>query len=203
MDVSTLSAEQRRNRNFAETHRQLIERAVELIVKNGADKLSVASLARDAGMNRSTVYYHFDSREALIDAVKAWIGDKISKLLIGQDDPALRLERTVEFVMTYADVVHLWISDILFAGGVREGLPFWDGLVHSMGSKQAMITQKSGLANVPEPDAEVWSAIYLSAAMMGPRLYKTSLRPNETPAQVAARFRSSYDWLLHMLDAPR
>ena len=47
----------------------MIETAVRLISETGPDALSIAALARAMGINRTTVYYHFEHREALIGAV--------------------------------------------------------------------------------------------------------------------------------------
>ena len=52
-------------RNYEDTHQALIEKAVELVSCLGADALSVSALARALQLNRSTIYFHFESREAL------------------------------------------------------------------------------------------------------------------------------------------
>ena len=62
----------RRNKGFDETHQELIETAVRMISERGTDALSITALAREMGINRTTVYYHFDSREALLHAVSSW-----------------------------------------------------------------------------------------------------------------------------------
>jgi AcrR family transcriptional regulator len=62
----------RRNKSYEATHQALIEASVRLISEKGVETLSVAGLARAVGMNRATVYYHFASREALLEAVSAW-----------------------------------------------------------------------------------------------------------------------------------
>ena len=36
------------------------------------EAVSIAALSREMGINRTTVYYHFDSREALLEAVTSW-----------------------------------------------------------------------------------------------------------------------------------
>jgi len=198
MDELRNAADHRRNRNFAETHRQLIERAVALIGQDGADALSVATLARDAGMNRSTVYYHFDSRDALLDSVKQWVGMRLSEMMMGLGDPAERFERTVHFGLTHHAVLHMWIMDLTTTGDIRERFPFWDVLVGAMQREQANCAQAdseqaSGRAAVDE--AEVMACVMLSAALMGPRLYKSSVRPQEDADAIAQRFARAYDRL--------
>src|SRR6476661_8340519 len=69
----------RRNKGFDETHQELIETAVRLISERGMDALSITALAREIGINRTTVYYHFDSREALLHAVSSWATAQLAK----------------------------------------------------------------------------------------------------------------------------
>ncbi len=200
MDEQSYHLDQRRNRNFAETHRQLIERAVTLIDKEGVAPLSVSSLARDAGMNRSTVYYHFESREALLASVKQWVGMRLSDALLGVGDPALRLERTLEFAMGHPVVVHLWVMDLIDEGPIRERLPFWDVLVGAMQRGQAQV---DGTVRGDPADAEVWAVSLLSVALMGTRVYKSAIRPEESPDVIARRFARAFGWLLGQLSAKR
>ena len=51
-------------------HQMLIELAVGLIADRGIDALSLSALARAAGVNRTTIYYHFTDRDALVAAVR-------------------------------------------------------------------------------------------------------------------------------------
>ena len=60
----TRTTERKRNRGYEETHQSLIETAVRMLSEKGVEALSVSALARETGINRTTVYYHFDSREA-------------------------------------------------------------------------------------------------------------------------------------------
>ena len=45
--------------------------AAQVILGETATPEAIAALAREMGINRTTVYYHFDSREALIEALRA------------------------------------------------------------------------------------------------------------------------------------
>ena len=202
MDDLRSTADQRRNRNFAETHRQLIERAVTLIGQDGVEVLSVSSLARDAGMNRSTVYYHFESRDALLAAIKEWVGLRLSEALLGMGNPALRLEKTLEFALLHPVVVHLWVMDLIEEGPIQEKFPFWDVLVSLM---QRGLAQAEGASDhtLTTEDAEVWSVALLSAVLMGTRVYKMAVQPQDSADVIAGRFACAFEWLLSQLRARR
>ena len=75
----TRTANRKRNRGFEETHQVLIETAVRLLSDKGVEALSVSALAREAGLNRTTVYYHFPNREAMLRAVKDWSTQQLAR----------------------------------------------------------------------------------------------------------------------------
>ena len=59
-----------------------------VLTVNGAPYLLAVSYThldvyKRQGMNRSTVYYHFESREALLASVKQWVGMRLSDALLG------------------------------------------------------------------------------------------------------------------------
>ena len=192
----------RRNRNFAETHRQLIERAVAMVGTHGVDSLSVATLARDAGMNRSTVYYHFDSREALLAEVKHWVGTCLSDMLTAPGDPATRLEMVIAFVLARPVLIHLWLMDMIAGGDINKQFPRWLGLIGMLegGLRKAGL---DGVGQLDTAEAEVWATVLVSAAIMAPRLFVFSVRRHEDPARVAQRFAQAFAKLQKALDIRR
>lgn len=50
-----------------ETSHKIIEAAFELIADHGVDKTSLAMIAKVVGISKPAIYYHFPSKEALID----------------------------------------------------------------------------------------------------------------------------------------
>jgi AcrR family transcriptional regulator len=171
---------QRRNRGFEQTHRELIEAAVRLISERGADALSVAALARAAGINRTTVYYHFDSREALLAAVKEWSNEQIVR---GMDLASPRVERIGEissFVLENPELIKLWIDDFVGGSDIRASYPRWEELVAGI--------RRSFAAAGEDVDAEVYCAMLLSAAIIGPHVFRTAVAPNEDLKEIAERF---------------
>lgn len=173
---------QKRNRNFSETHQALIEKAVELVSLHGLDALSVSALARETGLNRSTLYYHFDGREALIEAVKAWSSQQLALGFNPKTDRRSRIDHITSFVLKNPEVIKLWIDDFIAPGNIRDRYPHWDELIHGL--------DRSMRAAYPHenPDAEVFSVILLTAAFIGPRVFKHSVRPDESDERIVERF---------------
>lgn len=173
-----------------------------LIGTDGVDELSVSSLARDAGMNRSTVYYHFESREALLLAIKEWVGMRLSEAMLGIGDPAARLERSLEFTLNHPAVVHLWVMDLIEDGPIEEKLPFWGVLVDAFQRGQGLM-EPVAQPRMPRAEAEVLALGLLSTVLMGTRVYKVAVRPQDSTPVIARRFAGVFDGLLAQARARR
>ncbi|MCK9563836.1 MAG: TetR/AcrR family transcriptional regulator [Bacteroidales bacterium] len=177
---------QRRNKGFEETHQQMIETAVRLISEKGVEALSVAALARAMGINRTTVYYHFENRDAMLTAVKRWSSDQLAKGLSLAAPRQERMDFITRFVLENPELIKLWIDDFVSPGDIRDRYPFWDLLVE-------------GFDDPPSEgpfDAEVYCVAMLTSAIIGPRVFRNSVRPEMAIAEVVERFRNEHQRVL-------
>jgi len=181
---------QRRNKGFDNTHQEMIETAVRLISEKGVDSLSIAAIARVMEINRTTFYYHFESREALIEAVKLWSSEQLAKGLSLAMPQQERMDFVTRFVLENPQLIKLWIDDFISAGDIRTRYPFWDVLVKGMAATFA--------AQIPNEtvDAEVYCVILLTGAIVGPRVFKNSVDPSSEIETVVKRFRLEQQRLL-------
>lgn len=182
MDAARTRTEPRRNKGFDETHREMIETAVRLISEKGAEALSIAALAREMGINRTTVYYHFDSREALLAAVTDWATEQLAK---GMDLTMSQPERTSHisrFVLENPELIKLWIEDFVSGRNIRDCYTRWDELVGGI--------QRNFDAAMPEQkvDAEVYCVMMLASAIIGPRVFANSVRPGDNIDAIVEKF---------------
>jgi AcrR family transcriptional regulator len=180
----------RRNRGFEETHRSLIETAVRLISEKGVDSLSIAAIARAMRINRTTVYYHFASREVLIEAVRLWSSEQLAKGLSLAAPQQERIDFITRFVLQNPELIKLWIDDFISTGDIRTRYPSWDALVQGIAATFA--------ARMPAQtvDAEVYCVILLAGAIVGPRVFKNSINPYCDSETVVKRFRLEQQRLL-------
>ena len=194
---STPRGSVRRNRGFEETHRELIETAVRLISERGADALTIAELARETGINRTTVYYHFASREALVAAVKAHATAELAKGMDLDTSVPERTSNITRFVLENPELIKLWIDDFVSGRDIREVYPRWDELVAGIARRFAERQPEV------EIDAEVYCAILLAGTIIGPRIFANSVRPGASIDAIVARFlkeeertltRDGLDW---------
>jgi AcrR family transcriptional regulator len=191
MSETRQTLEQRRNRNYEETHRQLVERAVMLIGRDGVDALTVATLARDSRMNRSTVYYHFDSREALLCAAKEWFGAKLSEMMVAPGDSQAWLEKAVEFGLSNPQLMHEWVMELVNHAPITRNFPRWDDLVE-LASRSPQVVRheegKGGPGIVTPHDAEVWATVLLASVLMAPRVFRVAVNPDQDIGAVARQY---------------
>jgi AcrR family transcriptional regulator len=179
-----------RNKGFEDTHQEMIETAVRLIAAKGVDALSIAAIARAMRINRTTVYYHFASREALIEAVRLWSSEQLAKGLSLAAPQRERIDFITRFVLQNPELIKLWIDDFISTGDIRTRYPSWDVLVQGIAATFA--------ARMPAQsvDAEVYCVILLTGAIVGPRVFKNSINPSCDNETVVKRFRLEQQRLL-------
>lgn len=172
----------RRNKGFEETHRELIETAVRLISESGAEALSLAALARAMGINRTTIYYHFDSRESLLEAVTNYA---TQQLATGMDESLAQPERAAHinrFVLDNPELIKLWIEDFVSGTDIRRSYPLWDQLAGGLQNRLDEANPGEGI------DAEVYCVMLLTASIIGPRVFSRSVRSDLSNEEITARF---------------
>ena len=193
MDASSESTQRtrsRRNKTYDATHQSLIEASVRLISERGVEALSVAGLARAVGMNRATVYYHFADREALLEAVSAWSSDQLTRGFAGNESQRERIDFVARFVLGNPDLIKLWIEQFIAPGDIRERYPKWDEFV------AASEVGRSQLPGADPVDVEVYCTFLLAGAIIGPRVFQNSVRPDLSENEVVERFRAEQQRML-------
>ncbi|MEO7656671.1 MAG: helix-turn-helix domain-containing protein [Sphingomicrobium sp.] len=159
----------------------MIEMAVRLISEQGVASLSIAEVARAMEIDRTTVYYHFKSRDALVQEVKAWASAQLSKAFDFEAPLEERIDYTTRYVLENSELVKLWIDDFIAVGDIRKSFPFWDKMIEGFRPKSE---------NSEHPiDAEVYFINLLTSAIIGPRVFKNSVLPSVDIETVVRRFR--------------
>lgn len=184
----------RRHKTFEATHQALIEASVRLISEKGVETLSIAGLARAIGMNRATVYYHFASREALLEAVSAWSAAQLTRGFVDPDSQRERIDFVARFVLENPDLIKLWIEQFIAPGDIRDRYPKWDAFVSA---SRATMTGRSSTGEEADPvDVEVFCTFLLAGAIIGPRVFRNSVRPDLSETEIVERFRAEQQRML-------
>lgn len=168
-EASRLS--RRRNKGFEETHQVLIETAVKLVSAKGMEALSLSEVAREAGVNRTTVYYHFADRDALIDAIREWSKSQLATALAPSDTSENRARGVIRYVLENPEVVALWTEEFLAPGRISDRYVTFGRLAEDLGVHFAAEPRAA------EMEGEVFATFMLTWSMVGPRIYRNSVRP--------------------------
>jgi AcrR family transcriptional regulator len=180
MTEKNAAVSQRRNKGFDATHQTIIAATVRLISEKGVEALSIAAVARAAGIDRTTLYYHFADREALLATAKEWSSEQLTRGFIPTAPRAERTAHIARFVLENPELIKLWIEDFVSPGDIRARYPQWDALVDGMAAN---------LAHQGEAiDVEVYCTIMLTAAFIAPHVYKNSVRPDLSIETIIERF---------------
>lgn len=183
----------RRNKGFQETHEVLIDTAVRLMSEKGTEALSLSEVAREAGVNRTTVYYHFDSREALLAAVREWSANQLAAAFAPSDTAENRTRFITRFVIEQPEVIALWTEEFLASGNIGQRYPHWDALV------EGLRTQLQETEDTAEIDAEGFATFLLTWAMIGPRVYRSSVRPDLSLEETVDRLSRTQIAMLRLI----
>ncbi|WP_332802224.1 TetR/AcrR family transcriptional regulator [Sphingomonas sp. RT2P30] len=186
MPIRSRSAAPRRYKAYEQTHQQLIQAAVRLIGDRGLEAISLAALAREAGVNRTTVYYHFDDREAVLADVKLWSSQQIVRAFQPDLPQTERIDYVTRFVLENPEVMKLWIEEFISPGNIRDSYPHWDALV------DGVRTHLAAAFPAQEVDAEVYCVELLASALIGPRILRNRVCPDAATEDIVARFRKEH-----------
>ena len=176
----------RRNKGFEETHLALIETAVRLVSEKGMEALSLSEVARVAGVNRTTIYYHFASREALIAAVREWSAEQLGKAFASTDTPENRTRYITRFVLENPEVVALWTEDLLSPGRIVDRYPAFDAMAAGFDQHFAKDARCEGM------DGQAYATFLLTWAMLAPRIYRNSVRSDISIDEMVERLTRTH-----------
>jgi AcrR family transcriptional regulator len=149
----------RHNRNYDESHQVLLRKAVEIIAKRGPHGLSLAALARETEINRTTIYYHFGSRDALIAAVQVFLFQQPTQAVDSRPSRGSGSAVRSTTVPGNPQTVQTWAENYSAASGFRAQYPRWDGLVGQISRAFA------DLPHIDPTDAEAFCEFMLSTAV--------------------------------------
>lgn len=180
----------RRNRNSATRRREIIEGAVRLLADRGGDALSVAALADELGVNRAIIYYHFENRDALLDAVMDWSSEQLSATFTPLTPDAVNDPAMADLVLDNAGLLRVWTERLITSADIANSYPEWQGLV------AATRTQMNAAFPGEQVDAEVFAMILLMGTIIGPRAFHTGVDPASTFSAVTDRFRQELNRLI-------
>ena len=98
------------------TRHKLIAAASKLIVEKGINSVSVVAVAEAAGITRPGAYYHFKTRDALLEAVRNNTDHQLVRTVAGSKEDKYLYSQAAEFAAEDQDTIYLRIQRMLEQG---------------------------------------------------------------------------------------
>ncbi len=108
--------------NVDERRRQLLERATALFATHGYDELSMAKLAREAGISKPLLYHYFPSKRDLFEAVLSEAAEEHLRRIDTDETlpPVAQLTAAVDAYLTWIEENTGAYEKLLRSAGIPE-----------------------------------------------------------------------------------
>ena len=202
--MSPTQPRQRRRRDPESTRVSILEAAKTILARDGAEGLSVSSVAKLAGVNRGTAYQHFQVKEDLIRATLDWVSHQLLDAVFdGWDSDGARPEgfpkpdlehlpdvfnsmtdfnvRLAEYAIDNPDIGRIWLYDVLSRKNPKEDV-FYNRF------ELAMKEMAASDATVQDMDIEVLAVLMLTGYFLWPVWVRSHARTKKERKVMAERF---------------
>lgn len=195
---------ERRSRDPEMTRAAILEAAKSVLSQDGAEGLSVSSVAKLAGVNRGTAYQHFQTREELVRATLDWVSHQLLDAVFEGGDlngeapeglPAPDLQhveevingmaafnfRLAEYAVENPDIGRIWLYDVLSREDPKQDV-FYKRF------EQAVRNLAQHDASQEEMDVEALSVLMLTGYFLWPVWVQSHAKSKRTRKKMAERF---------------
>ncbi len=202
--MPTSKPRQRRKRDPESTRISILEAAKTVLARDGAEGLSVSSVAKLAGVNRGTAYQHFQVKEDLIRATLDWVSHQLLDAVFGGSDaegkrpkqfPQPDLDhlpdviqnmtafnqRLAEYAIENPDIGRIWLYDVLSRKNPKEDV-FYKRL------ELALRDMAMSDATHDDMDTEVQAVFMLAGYFLWPVWVRSHASSKKERKAMAGRF---------------
>jgi AcrR family transcriptional regulator len=148
-----------RRRDPEGTYQAILDAAEALMAERGAEGLTVSEVAHRAGVNRTTAYQHFRTREQVIEAVTARLSEEVSRILESDLSLGERIDHMVKLHLDRPELARLWLFQMLSDAPLPQDAS-WERFLRGMNALAASERTQDGI------DAEMLSCILLGATLV-------------------------------------
>ena len=194
----------RRKRDPESTRMVILEAATTILAKDGAEGLSVSSVAKLAGVNRGTAYQHFEEKEDLVRATLDWVSHQLLDAVFEggdldgeapEDLPTPDWEhlpdvingmaefnlRLAEYAIDNPDIGRIWLYDVLSRKDPSEDV-FYKRFA------QALQNLADSDASHSDMDVEVLAVLMLTGYFLWPVWVRSRARTKKARRKMAERY---------------
>jgi AcrR family transcriptional regulator len=185
-------AKARRKRDPISTREAILTAAREVLAQDGKEGLSVAEVAKRAGVNRGTAYQHFQTRDQLIEATAAWVSDKLYEAVFGDAEPVsvesmanvnvqTVTDRVTAFAMENPELGRVWLFEVLSSRRPANDR-FWRQYESNFEQFARSEFAQPGI------DSEMMSVLCLAGSFLWPVWIRAHTRNAKQRRELAERF---------------
>ena len=184
-----------RRRDFQDNRRRILAAAREVMAERGPEALTVSDVAHRAGINRTTAYQHFRTRDALVGAVVADLADEVTAMLVERLPIGERIDRMAHFFLQHPEVGRLVLHQMLSQKPIPQRA--WD---RDVGEIRNLAESDRGQDGV---DSEMLGYILMCVGILWPLLARMEFDTDEAARHATTRLtREVKRLLLHGLLRP-
>ncbi len=194
----------RRKRDPESTRISILEAAKTVLARDGAEGLSVSSVAKLAKVNRGTAYQHFQVKEDLVRATLDWVSHQLLEAVFQGGDnngerpdnlPKPDLEhlpdvingmaafnqRLAEYAIENPDIGRIWLFDVLSRENPKDDV-FYKRF------EQALRELAESDASEEDMDPEVLSVLMLTGYFLWPVWVRSHAKGKKARKLMAQRY---------------
>ena len=159
----------------------LLTAARELMAERGPEALTVVAVAQRAGLNRSTTYQHFKSREQLLRAVEDAFAEEVRRMFSQPRAFGEQVDFFIHYFRAHPDTARMWMFRLLSNG--KETPPEgWADYVSALERLGRSPRSQDGI------DAEMLGIIGMSAALVWSLMVRQRTDSDEEARTETLRF---------------
>jgi AcrR family transcriptional regulator len=177
-----------RRRDFEDNRRSILDAARLVLAERGPEGLTVSEVAHRAGVNRTTAYQHFRTRDALASAVMAELADELTSMLLEPQAMFPHVDHLVLFFVDHPELARLTLRQLLSQSQLPE--PAW--------SKYREQIRKIAESRNAQPgiDAEMLSYVLVCVGVLWPLVARAQYEGAESARSATQRLTRELKRLL-------
>jgi len=137
----------------------LLEAARQMVAEGGMEALTVVGVAQRAGLNRSTAYQHFRTREALVRAVTREFVAELRRTLSEPRSFSEQIDYFVHYFREHPHIARIWMFRLL----TRKGSGMMGGWEDYVGGLERLAKSRKAQDGI---DAEMLGVIGMTSALV-------------------------------------
>jgi len=177
-----------RRRDYRSNRRRILAAARRLMAERGLEAITVSEVAHRAGLNRTTAYQHFRTRDELVGALMEELTDEVTGMLVEPQPLGERIDHMAGFLVEHPEIARMTMHQLLSDNPLpRQG---WDRYVGELRRLASGRKARSGV------DAEMLAYVFACVGMLWPLLARVDYEDPEARRRATQRLARELKRLL-------